>query len=845
MTRFLLLLLLLAASWATRVPPASAQQPPREEEEESPVRPARPSPAPGDEAAPEQTKRSADLYDIIYWRQNELAPLQTTRVVLLQEFLGRKIPSALRGEKHAVRLFTQSGTARQTIVGWQIDEIVYYEDRLLKQAAELLGTKAAELKQSGRTIAINSDARAEKATAAAELLTAAIAEHDSAVERGLRRGDVWNKECREPLVAARLNLQLSRVDALLTGNKAQEAEVECDRLVGELPPRSPLLAEVHSRLERIFVDRARAAFEGKDYAAARTALRDLATRYPGAEGAAVRSVDALLRAEAAAVVRQAEEVRKQSPSQAIELLDRAAEIHPGLATIDEVRRAIGHPILHCAYGELPAQVSPFGDGAAVERHVAAIIFDSLVRWVDDPQAGGHYAPHLAAGRAAPLVRGRGFRLQRAFWADGAGPPKPLSIEDIRWTVKLLKDPRCPGYSPAYASLLGAVDNAPDDDPLRALVRLERDHWQPLSLMDFRVLPAHRFPQGGTPEEWQQFLTQPVGTGPYQLPSLGDADSDQCRLVANPLYRKPRQPHIREIVLHRMDSAEAIRQLQRDKIHLIYDVRREHVAQLNRRLLHTLRTPTVWMLAPNYRNKALQNPNLRLAIAHAIDREAILSQHFPVISPNDRAALTGPYPAGCWAYNAAVPEYKVSKAQGFAEQARKELGDLPAGLRLSYPWGGSESEAVQEACKQIRDQVQRSTGIALELVRLPPREFYRRVRAEHDFDLAYWGHTYEDATYWIEPLLDAAADAQSAGMNFMSYAPDAELAEFFRAARLHKAFAEIQRLTHKIHEHVNRRAVVIPLWQLDTYVAMSELIRGARLDPFAFWDNIDEWELIDR
>ena len=79
-------------------------------------------------------------------------------------------------------------------------------------------------------------------------------------------------------------------------------------------------------------------------------------------------------------------------------------------------------------------------------------------------------------------------------------------------------------------------------------------------------------------------------------------------------------------------------------------------------------------------------------------------------------------------------------------------------------------------------------------------------------------------------------------SYEPYTPDGEMAEFFRNVALHKCFHDIRKATHNIHEHIARNAVVIPLWQLDTYVALANCVREATLDPFVLFGNIQHWEL---
>lgn len=495
------------------------------------------------------------------------------------------------------------------------------------------------------------------------------------------------------------------------------------------------------------------------------------------------------------------------------------------------------PILRCAYPELPGDFCPLGARTPAERHAIALVSESLVRWVEDPAAGPHYTSRLAEGRPFPLVRGRGFYLPQAKWSDSTETDVRLcTVEDVRFTVKLLQNPSMPGYSPIYGGLLKEVGNADGGDPFTVLIRLSRDHWQALALMDFPILPRHFFANANTAEELRQRLQEfgqnPTGTGPYRLVRDPQDGPDVRRLVANPHYRVPGLPKIREIAFERHEAVKAVDLFLQKKLHLIYDMRPEHVNQLEQhgQKVVPLRTPTVWFLAPNYDRKPLQNANLRLALACAIDRESILKQYFrPKRGSRDHAALTGPYPKDSWASNPAIEDFPRAKAKGLAVLAARELGEALK-LRLVYPAGNPEVEA---ALKQIESQA-REAGITLELKALDATTYREEALRRRDFDLAYWSYTYPDCTYWVEPLLS--------GGNVMNYHPDEELAALFREVRLHKNFRELRKLTHQIHEHVARSAAIIPLWQLDTYVAVSSSVQDATLDPWVLFGNVERWRL---
>jgi len=51
--------------------------------------------------------------------------------------------------------------------------------------------------------------------------------------------------------------------------------------------------------------------------------------------------------------------------------------------------------------------------------------------------------------------------------------------------------------------------------------------------------------------------------------------------------------------------------------------------------------------------------------------------------------------------------------------------------------------------------------------------------------------------------------------------------------------------HKIHDHVARTAAIIPLWQLDVYVAIDDSLQGIALDPNVLFGDVRQWELRPR
>lgn len=784
-----------------------------------------------------ETEQVCDLI-----RQKVGGNSRTLKVQLLRHPLKVPLP---RGQEIDVMRLDASGKRpfAMTLRSEAIDNVSYYEERMLRRVSTELAEPLSAITRFDGFVDLNDPARLNRARRAIALLTIALAEHDSAQGRGKREGDGWS-DLRFQLAQALFRLELSRVRMHFGKGQVQQAVAAGDRLL-----RQPDLGAGPRKLVRQLFDEmllapgADAAKQG-DYVVARDALDAYAQRFPSQTSSRANLIRETLTAAAEAVVARA--MKEKNPK----LLDEAGTIWPHLEGLENRKREMSrdYPVLHCAYPTLPKSFSPLSARTPVERHATALMFESLVRWSEDVRAGSHYTEYLASTRPIPLARGREFRLPRAHWADSDfAAPHYCTTEDVLWTVRLLKKTRPFGFPSAWGRLVRDVTAADSlaTDPFRVSIFLENDHWQPLSLMDFPILPKSSFPTcGEDPDELKVFAGRPVGTGPFLLRDPG-GDGKSVRFVANPFYRHADRPHVREIQFHQMDSIEAYEEFIKGNVHLIYDVRPVHVVQLQqsrqkrRSTEQVIKLPTrsIHFLAPNYRRPSLRNADLRLAIAHAIERDKILDAHYrPGSATADHAALNGPFPTRSWAFNEDAPDYSPGSAATFATKAKQALGQLPK-LRLMYP---ARNPDTGQACNEIQRQLS-AVGIEIELESVEPNLFVQRVVEKHSFDLAYWRHDFKDETYWLWPLLDPA-DQDAGGANFLGYVPDTQLQDLFSRVLNHKSFRTIRDATHEIHKYIAREAVVIPLWELDTYVAVSQEVADARFSAQNLFEDIDRWIL---
>lgn len=799
----------------------------------------------GDDAVSDQTEalleEAGTVYDLLVWRNGRILPLSLLKHPWRRPKEDKKVgfPAYSRNPGAKGRIHVQAA---------EVERVMYYEQRMLARAAKLLKMRGELLSQPCRPVRYTAEhqLRIEQSE---QLLAAALAEHASAVQRGLRQGEEWHALCRDPLVWGLINIRLGRLDALIErGDPAAPSEWDHLRSIVRADPvlrgHAPLEEQMRLRIERCFLPRAEQAFQREDYEAARELLQELDVRDAIQPRSKAYKFRAQMVSDASRMLNQARRLKDSDPALARELVRKAEALWPAHPELHTLRREVAeaYPILRVAYPELPRTYLPYSVSRPVERHAAALLYERLVRLTYDELAGWHYEPQLAIGRPIPLPRGRKFRLPQCRWSDAASGERDFRLlpQDIAWTVKLMKNPDLPCYAAAWANLVGDVQTGSSE----VSILLQADYWQPLALMDFAILPRHCFNENATAEELKQQLRalgeRPVGTGPYMIDS-NHREQDSVRFLANPHYRHPGKPLVREILFRRYaDSVAALRDFQSGKLDIIYGVSPEHVAELERNhKVAALRSPSVWFLAPNYRKRVMQNENLRLALAHAIDRERILNQHFrPPGHPNDHVPLDGPFPGDCWAANPRVAPYNPGGAHTFADRARGELGNLLITLDLIYP---TDDPAVENACKAIQQQVAANTGLQIHLVPVRSFEYRDRVVLSHNFDLAWWRHDFEDATFWLGPLLDPAA-VPPGGENLLGYLPDRTMSSLLHDLKQHKRFVHVCQATHAIHAHVHAHAVVIPLWQLHVYVALAPTVLHAQLDPISLFGRIEDWRL---
>jgi ABC-type oligopeptide transport system substrate-binding subunit len=851
--------LVVVSGWSpSRAGQDKGKPPPKkEEEEETAPKPKRRVPLVGDEEKEEKTERSlvrsaaavADLgeeaertksvfarqlfqklarpYDLLTYPSGN-----SVRVAPIAEYIG--LEPSFNG-RVSVTILSEQGKPRPAVrmAKEEIKSVNPYEKIALSEVEAFL--KAGQ--DSSQTAGPKYLADFEVLQDAEKVLAFVLRYHESARERGLRRGDGW-KTLEDSLRVRLRDIQLKELRALTEGKDWMGAFA----LGTSLADRYRNDDQFRSSVADLLAQHADQALKSEDYNVTRLRLKLLEQCFPD-NNLAFEPVREGLKKKALELLTQAQKEEKDGNTQsAMELLTKAEHIYPQLPGLRNsmLRLSNKYPILYVGVSQLPEYLSPARACTDSEKQAVELQFESLVKPVFSPGEGERFEPCLAEDMPQLAPLGRTFELIRnAYWSDG----KRLTATDVHHTVHLLSADNYPGRNPEWAALMGQGARLRFDQ-YHITLTLRQGYLDPMAMMDFKILPESLQRADDEP-----FAKKPIGSGPYQLDPEKTRPGKEVVFVANPYYEtrtgKAGLPHIRE--LHFVVSTSPIEDFQAGRLQLLLDLATRRLKELKIQFPtvdvrdQTLTNRRVFFLAVNHRRQALRNTALRRAIAHAINREEILNEQFRCGNPTLHRALNGPYPPGSWAYlNKAglkSDPFELPLAMAQANKAKEDQSTLGK-LTLKYPDGDPD---VAQACERIRKQVQQA-GIELDLVKRSPHELHRDVEQTHEYDLAYYHYDYPDETYWLWPLFDPSA-ANPGGPNYLGYQNDDILAALFRRCMTRREFKVIQENTHEIHRLLYEQMPLIPLWQLDRHFAYhSSLLMTGRIDPLLIFSDVEKWTL---
>jgi peptide/nickel transport system substrate-binding protein len=307
----------------------------------------------------------------------------------------------------------------------------------------------------------------------------------------------------------------------------------------------------------------------------------------------------------------------------------------------------------------------------------------------------------------------------------------FTAEDVKWTIDYVMDPET--GSP-HASVLEQVDSVEVVDPLTVHFNLKAP-WPalPQILTNIQI-----YSQTATPES---IAEQPNGTGPFMWEEW--VPGDHITLVKNPNYWIPGQPYLDAIEFRPIkEKATSLSVMEAGDADVFFtpELKDKEIIDANENLrsVPSLLNDSGYILYVNNNRAPMNDQNIRLAVAHALDRQTF----FDAFLSGQGQKNTSPWAASHWAYNPindTAFEYDLDTAREYLEAAGYVDGRSEDGTQLSinivFPRGYPElrqgSEMFQAAMTEL--------GVDVRVEELELATWIDRIVNTDEYDLSWDFH----------------------------------------------------------------------------------------------------------
>jgi len=444
------------------------------------------------------------------------------------------------------------------------------------------------------------------------------------------------------------------------------------------------------------------------------------------------------------------------------------------------------------------------------------IFDGLVRYQDDST---RIEPALAQSwEVTDGGRVYTFRLrQGVHFHDGTA----FDAQAARFSLLRKIDPAHPYYRPQFSKMdatLKGVRAVEATGPHTLRITLKAP--DPLFLSALARHSAYIVSPAAVKSLGDEFDKRPVGTGPFVFSSW--VKDERIVLAPNAKYfggapkidalvfKVVRDPKVRMLELRAgniqvMDALTPEQQVE---------VRRNPVLALDARP-----GMNVGYLAMNNERAPLNNPKVRLAIAHAINRPALVKSVYLGMASQARTLV----PPSMQGYNPKAPEMAYDPA--LSRKLLREAG-LPKGFETTL-WAMPVSRPYMPQPDMIARFIQEnlaSVGIRAKIVTFDWAAYLAKAYAgEHDLCLLGWVST-GDASDILGHLLDQDNAVKPHASN-ISFYRNQQVHDLLAQARANADERTRDALFAQVQDIAGREAPLVPLAHANQTLAFNKHVQG--------------------
>lgn len=262
-----------------------------------------------------------------------------------------------------------------------------------------------------------------------------------------------------------------------------------------------------------------------------------------------------------------------------------------------------------------------------DRDLSRVIFSGLLKYDGQGNLIGDLAERYAIGDSGKIYDV--FLRQNVFWHDG----QKLTADDVLFTIQIIQNRDYD--SPLRLNWLGIEAEKIDQYTVR--FKIKNAYATFPHNLTFGLLPKHIW-QDIAPAEFalNEHNLKPIGSGPYVFGSMGKNENGQIMVIKLKASKKYylAGPYIKDLIFKfYSDEEKALAALRKAEIFGLSYLSPKNQPTLvgsfrNSLDIQAVKMPRYFALFFNQTmRKALSDKNVRLALAHAIDKEKLIADVF--------------------------------------------------------------------------------------------------------------------------------------------------------------------------------------------------------------------------
>lgn len=401
--------------------------------------------------------------------------------------------------------------------------------------------------------------------------------------------------------------------------------------------------------------------------------------------------------------------------------------------------------------------------------------------------------------------------------------KPLTSADVKWSIDQSRNP-----DTVFSSLDAIITSVDDPTPTTVVVHTSAP-WAPLPA-DMALYANSIVPQNFGGETQAQFENHPIGSGPFEFSKW--VHGQYLKLVRNPRYWQKGKPYLNSVTFTDVaDSNTRATQLQSGQVQINEFPDDSSIKELQASStvkVGLFESSRVDYLEMNNQKAPFNDPNVRLAIAQATDRKALIKTALFGHGTLPTSYLT---PA-LWAHDGAVkpPAYNL-------QQAKQDLAksSVPHGFSTTMLLSAGDATGLAEA--QLVQSSLAKIGIKITFQTLDPNTAFQQTLAGN-YDMTF-GYCTTDI---VDPdeIIRFAGVYAGGGYTLDTFYNNPQLLTWANDASKISDQATRQTYYNEIQEAINKANPYVVLYYSPSVYSYSDKVHDFHPFPTGNYNLVDTW-----